>query len=84
MKKPSAFNRGTFQLLDILVWLWLLMSAFFLVGWRSPIGTIIAGVSGILLLGASLWFYRSAGGTWMRLIIGLVFLFGIIWLAVRW
>jgi len=50
MKKPSAFNSGAIQLLDILVWLWLLISGFFLVGWRSPIGTIIAGVSGILLL----------------------------------
>lgn len=64
--------------------MWLLISGFFLVGWRSPIGSIIVGASGTLLLGASMWFYRSAGGTWMRLIIGLAFLLGFIWLAVRW
>jgi hypothetical protein len=83
MQKSSASKGGHIQLLDALVWLWLVMCFVFVVEWRSTIGTIIAVVSGMLLIGASLWVYRRAGGTWVRLIIGLGFLLGVIWLATR-
>ena len=82
MQKPPASKGRQIQLLDTLVWLWLAISFVSLIWWRSSIATTVAAVSGLLLLGASLWIYRSVGGAWLRLIIGLAFILGVIWVAV--
>jgi hypothetical protein len=84
MQKSRPSQIGSIRLLDAIVWLWLVVSLIFLAGWRSSLGTLIAVGSGLLLVVASLWLYRNAGGTWLRLFFGLVFLLGVIWVAVRW
>jgi hypothetical protein len=84
MRKSRPSKIGSIQLLDAIVWFWLVVSLIFLAAWRSSLGTLIAIGSGLLLVVASLWLYRNAGGTWLRLIVGLVFLLGVIWVAVQW